>query len=125
MCWEMWHWHYEAWRKFANEGDDGYVLSHAAACVKLRESYEKALQKFQQWEIEQRRLIPVNEFAAMRAEFVIPLANFLGNLAAELGPQVNPANPAFAMNRIAEYQQSRLQPAIRQLLDNLEGYSAA
>lgn len=124
QCWEMWHWHYETWRHFAVAKDDALTLSHAAACVKLRESYEKALAKFQQWEIEQRRLIPVNEFAAMRSEFVIPLANFLGNLPAELGPQVNPQNPGHAMNRIAEYLQQRLQPAIKRLLDNLEAYDA-
>ena len=119
----MWHWHFKAWRGFAAQGDSDLALSHAAACVKLRESYEKALVKFQQWEIEQRRLIPLNEFAAMRAEFVIPLANLLGNLPAELGPQVNPQQPGHAMNRISEYLQTRLQPAIKHLLDNLEGYA--
>lgn len=121
----MWAEHFSEWKKALAQGDAQLALSHAAACVKLRESYDKALQKFSQWEIEQRRLIPVNEFAAMRSEFVIPLGNLLTNMPAELAVAVNPSDPAFALNRITAYLQDRLQPAIHRLITGLEGYVPA
>ena len=124
---EMWQAHFDSWKKClgGKERDDGMALSHAAACVKLRESYEKALQKFSQWEIEQRRVIPVNEFAAMRSEFVVPLGNLLAGLPAELAVMVNPKDPQFALAAMNGYLQSRLQPAIERLIGGMETYVAA
>lgn len=131
-CHAMWAHHFSAWKSCMGgkdragntiPRDDAMALSHAAACVKLRDSYERALQKFTQHEIEQRRLIPVNEFAAMRSEFVIPLRNLLTNLPSELAVAVNPADPAFALARISEFLQNRLQPAIHRLISGLDAYS--
>jgi hypothetical protein len=131
----MWATHFEAWKGClggkdpktgaAVQRDDGLALAHAAACVKLRESYDKALAKFNQWEVEQRRLIPVNEFAAMRAEFIVPLGNLLANLPAELAVTVNPKDPQFALAALSDYLQARLQPAIQRLIANLDLYVAA
>ena len=118
----MWADHFKAWKDAIKCADAQLALSHAAACVKLREAYDKALAKFTQWEIEQRRLVPINEFAAVRSEFIIPLGNLLTNMPQELAVSVNPENPAFALGRLTDYLQTRLQPAIHRFITGLDDY---
>jgi hypothetical protein len=136
----MWDTHFEAWQQClrgaiiaATENtpevtipaDHGMAMAHAALCVKLRADYKKALQDHSQWEIETRRVIPINEFAGLSAEFVAPLGNLMGNMPAELAASVNPQNPTHAFKAMSDWLKDRAQPVISGFITRLEEYVAA
>lgn len=121
---EMWQWSFDEWRA-TYRIDVGSALAHMAATLKCREAYERALEKYTAWEIEQRRLIPGEEFTAFRAEFVIPLSNALRGIPQELATEVNPSNPGHARAVLDDFLLNRLSPLIASLIDNLQSYVAA
>lgn len=118
----MWVWSYKQWQA-TYRLDVGAALSHMAAALKSREAYEKALEKLTAWQIEQRRLIPGEEFTAFRAEFVIPLSNALRGIPQELATEVNPSNPGHARAVLDDFLLNRLSPLIISLIDNLDTYA--
>ncbi len=129
-AWEMWAEHFAMWRRClgghekgtgkALARDEVMACGHANMLIKLRADYDKALQKHTQWEIDQRRLIPANEFHAFRAGFLIPLRNMLSNMPAEMAGMVNPSDQQQAIRGATEYLINRLDPQIRQCIENLD-----
>jgi hypothetical protein len=132
-AWSMWWEHFQMWRFClgGTEKDTGKAIprdvamagAQAMLLMKLRADYDKALQKFTQWEIDQRRLIPANEFHAFRSSFIIPLRNMLANMPAEAAVLVNPANQQQAIRGGTEYLLNRLYPQIQQCLDALDEFA--
>lgn len=126
----MWAEHFAMWRQClgGTEKGTGRVIARdvamagaqAGLLMKLRADYDKALQKHTQWEIDQRRLIPANEFHAFRSGFLIPLRNMLSNMPAEQAALVNPANQQQAIRGGTEYLINRLMPQIQQCIDSLD-----
>lgn len=129
-AWAMWSEHFAMWRHClgGHEKGTGKAIprdvamagAQAGLLMKLRADYDKALQKHTQWEIEQRRLIPANEFHAFRSGFLIPLRNMLSNMPAEMAALVNPANQQQAIRGGTEYLINRLMPQIQQCIDGLD-----
>lgn len=129
-AWAMWAEHFAMWRQClgGTEKGTGRVIqrdvamagAQAGLLMKLRADYDKALQKHTQWQIEQRRLIPANEFHAYRSGFLIPLRNMLANMPAEQAALVNPANQQQAIRGGTEYLLARLMPQIQQCIDGLD-----
>lgn len=93
---------------------------HAKLIMELRKDYDKALAKHQQWQIDNRRLIPANEFHAFRSGFLIPLRNMLKNMPAEAAPLVNPKDQQQAIRGGVEYLHQRLNPQIERALTALD-----
>lgn len=92
---------------------------------KLREDYVKAKMEREKWEIETRRLIPVHEFQAFVADFLLPLADLLRNLPVELPLLANPADPGFARERIIDWLRSKAEPQIAGMLSGKDEFLAA
>lgn len=132
MCkasWQLWNQHYSMWLACLGGVDKhGHPIppDQAMACVqanmliKLRADYEKALQKQQQWLIDTRRLIPANEFAAFRSQFLIPLRNMMDNMPAEAGALMNPQDQQQAIRGGREWLQNRFAPQLQQALMALD-----
>lgn len=120
-AWELWSEHFQMWKKcLGGQGDQAMACVQANMLIKLRADYDKALAKFTQWQIDNRRLIPANEFHAFRSAFLIPLRNMLGNMPAEAAALVNPANQQQAIKGGTEYLVSRLYPQIQECLNALD-----
>ncbi len=129
-AWELWSQHFAMWRQCLGGKDpktkEDLPRDPAMACVqanmlmKLRGDYDKALAKYTQWQIDNRRLIPANEFHAFRSAFLIPLRNLLGNMPAEAAALVNPRDQQQAIKGGTEYLVNRLYPQIQQCLDALD-----
>lgn len=141
-AWSMWRTHFDLWQRNLHgaiipatdktpeqiiPADQAMACVHAKLCIDLREQYNEALRDFTQWEIEQRRLIPVNEYAATHAEVGIPLANLMSTMPTELAASVNPENSTHAFRVLTDWLQKRAQPAIdaflRKLEENMPGTS--
>ena len=128
--WEMWAEHFAMWKRCLGgyekgtgkemPRDEPMACVHASMLIKLRVDYDKALQKHTQWEIDQRRLIPANEFHAFRSGFLIPLRNMMANMPAEMAPMVNPSDQQTAIKGGTEYLICRLYPQISQCIDALD-----
>lgn len=127
--WLLWSKHFDMWLRCLGGKDKmGHDIppDPAMACVqanmliKLRADYEKALQKHTQWQIDNRRLIPANEFAAFRSAFLIPLRNMLDNMPAEAAPLMNPQDQQQAIRGGREWLSSRLAPQIAQAIAALD-----
>lgn len=128
-AWLMWSEHYRQWH--ACRGgykdrmgqtvltDHPMMLMHAKVIMDLRKAYNDALAKHQQWQIDNRRLIPVNEFHAFRSEFMLPVTNLIRNMPAEVAPLVNPSNQQQAIKGGQEWIASRFMPAVQRMLDGL------
>ena len=129
-AWLMWAEHFAMWREClgGTEKGTGRVIprdvamagAQAGLLMKLRADFEKAQAKHTQWEVDQRRLIPANEFHAYRSGFLIPLRNMLSNMPAEQAILVNPANQQQAIKGGTEYLLNRLMPQIQQCIDALD-----
>lgn len=129
-AWSLWSEHFRMWRGCLGGKDpktkEDLPRDPTMACVqanmlmKLRADYDKALAKHTQWQIDNRRLIPANEFHAFRSAFLIPLRNLLANMPAEAAPLVNPRDQQQAIKGGTEYLQGRLFPQIQQCLDALD-----
>lgn len=121
----MWRAHYDKWDGCMHvEQDQALALSHAAMCIKLREAYYEALRDFEQWQVEQRRVIPVNEFAAMRTEVIIPWRNLMQDLPSALARLVNPKDPGYALSQITVYRDTVIKPAVERWLRSAEAYGS-
>ena len=129
-AWSLWAEHFSMWQRClgghekgtgrALPRDDAMACVHASMLIKLRADYDKALQKHTQWQIDQRRLIPANEFHAFRSGFLIPLRNMLSNMPAEQAALVNPTNQQQAIRGATEYLINRLYPQIQQCIEGLD-----
>lgn len=129
-AWTLWAEHFGMWRRCLGgrdpvtkqdlPRDDAMACVHANMLIKLRADYDKALQKYTQWQIDERRLIPASEFHAFRSGFLIPLRNMLSNMPAEQAALVNPANQQQAIKGATEYLITRLFPQIKQCIDGLD-----
>jgi hypothetical protein len=129
-AWLMWAEHFGMWREClgGTEKGTGRIIprdvamagAQAGLLMKLRADFEKAQAKHTQWEVDQRRLIPANEFHAYRSGFLIPLRNMLSNMPAEQAILVNPANQQQAIKGGTEYLLNRLMPQIQQCIDALD-----
>ncbi len=127
--WLMWSQHFDMWLRCLGgkdklghdiPADQAMACVHANMLIKLRADYEKALQKHTQWLIDNRRLIPANEFAAFRSAFLIPLRNMLDNMPAEAAPLMNPQDQQTAIRGGREWLTSRFNPQLQQAIDALD-----
>lgn len=129
-CWEMWHAHFQLWKscrggtidKMGNVTPPDHAMAcvHASLMMKLRADFEKAQRVHTQWQIDDRSLIPANEFAAFRAQFLIPLRNLMRNMPAEMAPLVNPADQPRAIRGGEQYLQQRVQPQLQLCAEALD-----
>lgn len=128
--WSLWAEHFGMWQRCLGghekgtgkplPRDDAMACVHANMLIKLRADYDRALQKHTQWQIDQRRIIPANEFHAFRSGFLIPLRNMLSNMPAEQAALVNPNNQQQAIKGATDYLINRLMPQIQQCIDSLD-----
>ncbi len=127
--WLMWSQHFDMWMRCLGgkdklghdiPPDQAMACVHANMLIKLRADYEKALQKHTQWLIDNRRLIPANEFAAFRSAFLIPLRNMLDNMPAEAAPLMNPQDQQTAIRGGREWIINRFNPQLQQAIDALD-----
>lgn len=124
----MWKTHHRLWMEACGSKeenrprDDGQMLVHAQACLKLKAAYDKAVRDHTQWQVEQRFMIRSDEFAGLHAEVLVPLANIMRSLPAELATSVNPQDPQFAMERIQACLVDRIEPALQRCFDRLDDY---
>lgn len=111
---------YSSWRMATARCDDISAISFAAMTVKLLPVYLKAKHARRDWEIENRRLLPIEEYQAVRTGFLIPLSGLLDNVENELAMLANPSDPDFAREKILEWKLSRLQPRIQEAIRAFE-----
>lgn len=120
--WLIWKQSSGHWKSATADHDDMKAAGFALLCIKARSEYIKARDARVAWEAAERRLVPISEFAALRAGFIVPLANLLRNLPAEIATLVNPNAPEVALNGATDYLHNRLQPQIQRLLTGLDDY---
>ena len=128
-AWIMWQSHYREWITcrggFKNRlnqivaTDHPMMLMHAKMLIELRKAYNDAFAKHQAWQVDNRRLIPVNEFHAFRSEFLLPVTNLMRNMPAEAAGLMNPQNQQQAIRGGTEWIQSRFMPAVQRMLEGL------
>lgn len=125
-AWEAHDRTFRAWQDMqSHHGDKLVSLAYVREIPKLRENWDKARRERERWEVEQRRLIPINEFEAFRTQFIAPVAEMLANLPAELAAVVNPDNPAAARVAITEWLRSKAQRTIEAMLEGSREFAAA
>jgi len=127
-AWSIYEETYSQWKDLLSSGMTGnpvIATGIARELPKLREDYVKAKAEREKWEIEMRRLIPVHEFEAFMAQFLLPLAELLRNLPVELPLIANPENPALARERIIEWLRSKAEPQIAGMLEGSTEFLAA
>lgn len=118
-AWELWDWAFREWKAYIGGGmkaDPVVAMGYARALPAFRENYEDAAKKRRAWEIENRRLIQAHEFEAFVAKFLLPLAELIRNLSVELPMVANPDNPNFARERLLEWQRTKAEPLIAELV---------
>jgi hypothetical protein len=130
-AWTMWREHYRQWNACRGGGvdrmgkpitaDHPMMLMHAKILIDLRKAYNDALAKHQSWQIDARRLIPVNEFHAFRSEFLLPVTSLMRNAPPELAPLVNPGNQQQAIAGAQQWLTQRFMPAVERMLEGLAG----
>lgn len=130
-AWTMWREHYRQWNACRGGGvdrmgkpitaDHPMMLMHAKILIDLRKAYNDALAKHQAWQIDARRLIPVNEFHAFRSEFLLPMTSLIRNAPPELAPLVNPGNQQQAIAGAQQWLTQRFMPAVERMLEGLAG----
>ena len=130
-AWTMWREHYRQWNACRGGGvdrlgkpiaaDHPMMLMHAKILIDLRKAYNDALAKHQAWQIDARRLIPVNEFHAFRSEFLLPVTSLMRNAPPELAPLVNPGNQQQAIAGAQQWLTQRFMPAVERMLEGLAG----
>ncbi len=130
-AWIMWREHYRQWNACRGGGvdrmgkpitaDHPMMLMHAKILIDLRKAYNDALAKHQSWQIDARRLIPVNEFHAFRSEFLLPVTSLMRNAPPELAPLVNPGNQQQAIAGAQQWLTQRFMPAVERMLEGLAG----
>lgn len=128
-AWLMWSEHYRQWHacrggykdRMGNivPTDHPMMLMHAKILMDLRKAYNDALIKHQAWQIDSRRLIPVNEFHAFRSEFLLPVTSLMRNSPPELAALVNPGNQQQAIAGAQQWLTSRFMPAVERMLEGL------
>lgn len=128
-AWLMWSEHYRQWHacrggykdRMGNivPTDHPMMLMHAKIIMELRKAYNDAFAKHQAWQIDARRLIPVNEFHAFRSEFLLPVTSLMRNSPPELAPLVNPGNQGQAIAGAQQWLTSRFMPAVERMLEGL------
>lgn len=125
-AWEAHDRTFQAWLEMQGHMGDALVkLAYVRELPKLRENWDKARRERERWEVESRRLIPVNEFEAFRTQFIGPLAEMLANLPAELAAVSNPDNPAGARAAITEWLRTKGQRTIEAMLEGSREFAAA
>lgn len=125
-AWEAHDRTYRAWRDMQAGPHEALVaLAYVRELPKLRENWDKARREREKWEIEQRRLIPLNEFERFRVEFIAPVAELLANLPAELAAVVNPGDPATARAAITDWLRNKGQRTISAMLEGTSAFAAA
>jgi hypothetical protein len=130
-AWTMWREHYRQWNACRGGGvdrmgkpipaDHPMMLMHAKILIDLRKAYNDAFAKHQSWQIDARRLIPVNEFHAFRSEFLLPVTSLMRNAPPELAPLVNPGNQQQAIAGAQQWLTQRFMPAVERMLEGLAG----
>lgn len=133
MAWTMWKSHAEQWRVarggwMQKDGkpaptEHAMMLCHAKIIIDLRKAYNDAALKHQQWLVDNRRLIPVNEFEQFRAEFLLPLTSLMRNMPAEAAPLMNPQNQALAIRGGNDWLQQRFMPQVNRLIERLSAFA--
>lgn len=130
-AWTMWREHYRQWNACRGgykdrmgatvQADHPMMLMHAKILIDLRKAYNDAFAKHQAWQIDARRLIPVNEFHAFRSEFLLPVTSLMRNAPPELAPLVNPGNQQQAIAGTQQWLTQRFMPAVERMLEGLAG----
>ena len=125
-AWQIHDQTFRKWRALLSDplADPVMPLGFARELPKLREDYEKARAARERWEIEQRRLITRHEFEGFVGQFLVPMAEMLKNLAAELPVVMNPENPGMARDRLVEWQRAKMQPQIEQMLEGAAEFAS-
>ncbi len=118
--WEIYDHATRAWNRAIQEGDEIKALAFGQATIKAQDAYYKAKARHDQWELDERRKIPANEFLAFRAAFIQPLANLLRNLCFQLGPIMNPTDSAFAIRVGNEHMVATVHPQLTRMIDAME-----
>lgn len=134
-AWLMWNEHYRQWHACRGgykdrmgqtvPTDHPMMLMHAKIIIELRKAYNDAFAKHQAWQIDARRLIPVNEFHAFRSEFLLPVTSLMRNSPPELAPLVNPGNQGQAISGAQQWLTSRFMPAVERMLEGLAALAPA
>lgn len=125
-AWEAHDRTFSAWLEMQGTMTDALLrLAYVRELPKLRENWDKARRERERWEVENRRMIPVNEFEAFRREFIGPVAEMLSNLPTELAPVANPGDPAGARAAITEWLRTKGQRTIESLLSGAQEFAAA
>jgi hypothetical protein len=110
----------KAWQAAIIAGDELGAISLGLTTIKAQDAYYKALARHDRWELDERRKIPADEFHSFRARFILPLANSLRSLVAQLAPIMNPKDTPFAMRHGQEYMIATFNPQLQSLIDDLE-----
>lgn len=118
--WAMWQAAHLSWKRAEAERDELGAIQYSAMTVKLREAWQKAKAAREEWEISNRKVVPLQEIEAVLQKFAVPLRALLENFENELATMVNPDDPGFARRQIAEWKVERLYPPIAELIENLE-----
>lgn len=112
----------KAWRDAMQTGDTIGALAFGQATIKAQDAYYKALARLEQWEVTNRRLVPMSEFQAL-----LPLLSSVFNLVrgfpAEIALVANTQSPQTARAAGEEWLQSRFRPQALALIDKLTDHS--
>lgn len=120
--WMIWKEAARAWKSALKDGDYMIASGFGQHCVKARAEYIKARDSRVQWEVSIRRSVPISEFSALRAAFIVPLANLLKGLPAELATITNPNDSNYAFRALTDYLESRLEPQMHRLIEGVNEY---
>lgn len=123
--WAIWNQAGSAWERACVEGDDIRAHNFGQATIKALEAFYKAKSQFEQQETDNRQKIPLHEFHLFRVRALLPIANMIRNLAAQLGPVMNPQNAAFAIRAGEEYMIATVHPQIQKCIAALDEFAPA
>lgn len=108
----------KAWRDAMQTGDTIGAMAFGQATIKAQDAYYKALARLEQWEVSNRRLVPMSEFQAL-----LPLLSSVFNLVrgfpAEIAIVANGQSPQTARAAGEDWLQTRFKPQALALLDKL------
>ena len=117
---------FSMWQEFAGRREDGALaIVYARELPKLRADFDKAQEKRQAWEIQQRNLVTLAEFQQFHTSFIGPISELLKSLPLELASLVNPDNPAFARRQLTHWLRDKAQPQIDSMLQGAEEFTQA
>lgn len=104
----------------SNNEEPSLVASLGAAVEKARIGYVKARQDLQQWKMDQRLLIHIDEFHSLNNDFILPLRDALFKMPQECGPLANPLDHEAGRIGCREWLAQSLLPQIERLIVKMD-----